>query len=147
MGYLPVKVTRSNALLLKYRISNKDHMVVCLHIILFPYECRRVRIGSSFCHFLCIIKPFYCYENSLKISITVLRDYKNMSKEEMIQEVTDINSSFVNDINTKLTDFSEKFKEFTSKYDTIFSKLHHCKSSNFHRLTMVIQLECNSVTN
>ena len=59
-----------------------------------------------------------------------------MSKEEMIQEVTDINSSFVNDINTKLTDFSEKFNEFTSKYDTIFSKLHHCKSSNFHRLTI-----------
>ena len=35
--------------------------------------------------------------------------YENMSKEELIQELTDINSSFVNDINTKLTDLSEKF--------------------------------------
>ena len=29
--------------------------------------------------------------------------YENMSKEELIQELTDINSSFVNDINAKLT--------------------------------------------
>ena len=53
----------------------------------------------------------------------------------------------INDINTKLTDFSEKFNELSSKYDTIFSKLQPCKSDNFHRLTMIMQLECNSVTN
>ena len=29
--------------------------------------------------------------------------YENMSKEELIQELTDINSSFVNDTNTKLS--------------------------------------------
>ena len=38
--------------------------------------------------------------------------YENMSKEEFIQELTDINSSFVNDINTKL---SNLFNEFVSK--------------------------------
>ena len=32
-----------------------------------------------------------------------------MSKEELIQELSDISSSFVNDINAKLTDLSEKF--------------------------------------
>ena len=53
----------------------------------------------------------------------------------------------IKDINTKLTDFSEKFNELSSKYDTIFSKLQPCKSDNFHRLTMIMQLECNSVTN
>ena len=31
------------------------------------------------------------------------RQYENMSKEELIQELTDINSSFVSDINTKLS--------------------------------------------
>ena len=31
--------------------------------------------------------------------------YENMSKEELIQELTNINSSFVNNINVKLTDF------------------------------------------
>ena len=41
--------------------------------------------------------------------------YENMSKEEFIQELTDINSSFVSDINVKLTDLSERFNEFTSK--------------------------------
>ena len=40
--------------------------------------------------------------------------YENMSKEELIQELTNINSSFVNDINAKLTDLSDRFNEFTS---------------------------------
>ena len=29
--------------------------------------------------------------------------YENLSKEELIQELSDINSSFANDINAKLT--------------------------------------------
>ena len=41
--------------------------------------------------------------------------YRNMSKEEVIQELTDLNSSFVNNINAKLTDLSDRFNEFTSK--------------------------------
>ena len=68
--------------------------------------------------------------------------YENMSKEELIQELTDINSSFVNDINTKLTDLSEKFNDFTSKYDKVYSELQQCKSFNSHLLTRIIQLEC-----
>ena len=50
-------------------------------------------------YFLYIIKPFYCYSYLLKISIMVLTrsQYENMSKEELIQELTDINSSFVNE--------------------------------------------------
>ena len=32
--------------------------------------------------------------------------YENMSKEELIQELTDINSRFFNDINAKLTGLS-----------------------------------------
>ena len=43
--------------------------------------------------------------------------YENMSKEELIQELTNINSSFVNNINAKLTDLSDRLNEFTSKYD------------------------------
>ena len=35
--------------------------------------------------------------------------YENMSKEELIQELPNINSSFVNDINAKLTDLSDRF--------------------------------------
>ena len=45
--------------------------------------------------------------------------YENMSKEEFIQELTDINSSFVNDINTKLSNLEEKFNDFLSKYDNV----------------------------
>ena len=73
--------------------------------------------------------------------------YKNMSKEELIQELTDINSSFVNDINAKLTDLSERFNNFTSKYDKVYSELQQCKSFNSDLLTKIIQLEHNAVTN
>ena len=61
--------------------------------------------------------------------------YENMSKEELIQELTNINSSFVNDINAKLTDLSDKF---TSKYDKAYSELQQCKSYNSHLLTRII---------
>ena len=70
-----------------------------------------------------------------------------MSKEELIQELTDINSSFVKNINAKLTDLSEKFNKFTSKYDKVYSELQQCKSFNSHLLTRIIQLERNAATN
>ena len=68
-----------------------------------------------------------------------------MSKEELFQELT--NSSFVNNINTKLSDLSDRFNKFTSKYDEVYFELPQCKSSNFCLLTRKIQLECNAVTN
>ena len=49
--------------------------------------------------------------------------YENMSKEELIQELTNVNSSFANDINAKLSDLSDRFNEFTSKYDKVYSEL------------------------
>ena len=73
--------------------------------------------------------------------------YENMTKEELIQELTDLNSSFVNDINAKLTDFLEKFDELTLKYDKVYSKMQQCKSCNSHLLPRIIQLERNAVAN
>ena len=73
--------------------------------------------------------------------------YENMRKEELIQELTNINSSFVNDINAKLTDLSDRFNEFTSKYDKVYSELQQCKSYSSHLLTRIIQFERNAVTN
>ena len=49
--------------------------------------------------------------------------FENMSKEELIQELTNINSSFVNNVNAKLSDFSERFNKFTSKIDA-FLKIY-----------------------
>ena len=71
--------------------------------------------------------------------------YENTSKEELIQELTDINSSFVNDINTKLSNLEETFNEFVSKYDKVNSELQQCKKINSHLLTRVVQLERNAV--
>ena len=53
--------------------------------------------------------------------------YENVSKEELIQERTDSNSSFVNDINMKLSNLEEKFNNFLSKYDNVNSELQQCK--------------------
>ena len=75
------------------------------------------------------------------------RQYENMSKEELIQELTNINSSFVNDINTKLSNLEDKFNVFLSKYDKVNSELQQCKKFNSHLLTRIIQLERNAVTN
>ena len=73
--------------------------------------------------------------------------YENMSKEELIQELTNINSSFFNDINAKLTDLSDRFNKFMSKYNKVYSELQECKSYNSHLLTRIIQLEHSAVTN
>ena len=73
--------------------------------------------------------------------------YENMSKEELIQELTNINSSFVNDINAKLTDLSEGLTSLHQSYDNVYSELQQCKSCHSHLLTRIIQLERNSVTN
>ena len=84
----------------------------------------------------------------MKTSVMILTQsqYENISKAELIQELTDIDSSFVNDINAKLTDLSEKFNEFTSQYDIVYSELQQCNSFNSHLLTRIIQLERNGVT-
>ena len=84
----------------------------------------------------------------MKTSVMILTQsqYENISKAELIQELTDIDSSFVNDINAKLTDLSEKFNEFTSQYDIVYSELQQCNSFNSHLLTRIIQLERNAVT-
>ena len=52
--------------------------------------------------------------------------FENMSKEELIQELANINSSFVNNINAKLTDLCDRFDEFTSKCDKVFPELKQC---------------------
>ena len=72
--------------------------------------------------------------------------YKNMSKEELIQELININLSFANDLNAKLTNLCDRFNEFTSKYDKVYSELQQCKSYNSHLLTRIIQLVHNAVT-
>ena len=84
----------------------------------------------------------------MKTSVMILTQsqYENISKAELIQELTDIDSSFVNDINAKLNDLSEKFNEFTSQYDIVYSELQQCNSFNSHLLTRIIQLERNAVT-
>ena len=64
----------------------------------------------------------------------------------LIQELTDINSSFVNDINVKVSDLPETFNEFTSKYDRVCFELQQCKSFNSHLLNRIILLERSVVT-
>ena len=50
--------------------------------------------------------------------VLIQSQYENISKENLIQKLTDINTSFVN-VNTKLSNLSEKFNEFSSKYNKV----------------------------
>ena len=52
--------------------------------------------------------------------ILIRKQYGNISKEKLIRVLTDINSSFVKDVNVKLTALSQLFNEFTSKNMTRF---------------------------
>ena len=79
--------------------------------------------------------------------VSARSQYENMNKEELIQELTDINASFVNDINTKLSNLKEKFNDFLSKFDKVSSELQQCEKFNSHLLTRIILLECNAVAN
>ena len=45
-----------------------------------------------------------------------------MSKEELIEELTNRNSSFVNNMNAKLSALSNRFNKFMSKYDEVYSE-------------------------
>ena len=66
--------------------------------------------------------------------------YENMSKEELTQELTDINSSLVNGINTKMSNLEERFNEFVSKYDKVNSELQQSKEFNSHLMSRIIKL-------
>ena len=66
-----------------------------------PYERRQVRTVSGFLHFQIDFQPIFTLTN-INLNMVFHRiQYENMSKEEFIQELTDINSRFVNDINTE----------------------------------------------
>ena len=73
--------------------------------------------------------------------------YYNMRKEELIQELADINSRFVADINTKLSNPSEKCNESSLEHHMFISELQQCKKFNSHLLTRITQLRHNAVTN
>ena len=57
--------------------------------------------------------------------------YENMSKAELIQELTGINPSFVNDINTKLSSVEEKFNDFLSTRVIMIRVLRKVSSKQF----------------
>ena len=61
--------------------------------------------------------------------------YKNMSKEELIQELADINSGFVNNINTKLT----CLKSLTTSHQNMIKSILSC--SNVKASTLIYSPE------
>ena len=67
--------------------------------------------------------------------VLTISQFENMSNKKLIQRLTNKKSNFVNNINAKLTDLSEKFNKFTSKYDKVYSELQQWKNFNSHLLT------------
>ena len=59
--------------------------------------------------------------------VSTRTQYENMSKEELIQELTVINSSFVNNINAKLIVLS---KDLTSLHRNMTKSILNCSNVN-----------------
>ena len=61
-----------------------------------------------------------------------------------IHELTDINLNICNNISTKLTDLSEGFNEFISKYDKVYLELHNAQALTLIYLPgLSIRVQCS----
>ena len=67
---------------------------------------------------------------------------ENMSRDELVEELLKLL-----DVSTKLSELTEKFNDFVSKHDKIYSELQISRNCNNHLLQRIIQLERNAVTN
>ena len=61
-----------------------------------------------------------------------------MSREELLK---------LSDVSSKLSELTEKFNNFVSKHDKVYSELQISRNCNNHLLQRIIQLERNAVTN
>ena len=67
---------------------------------------------------------------------------ENMSRDELIEELLKLL-----DVSSKLSELTEKFDDFVSKHDKVYSELQISRNCNNHLLQRIIQLETNAVTN
>ena len=67
---------------------------------------------------------------------------ENMSRDELVEELLKLS-----DVSTKLSELTEKFNDFVSKHDKIYSELQISRNCNNHPIQRIIQLERNAVTN
>ena len=67
---------------------------------------------------------------------------KNMSRDELVEELFKLL-----DVSAKLSELTEKFNDFVSKHDKIYSELRISRNCNNHLLQRITQLERNAVTN
>ena len=63
-----------------------------------------------------------------------------MNREELVKELLKLS-----DMSTKLSELTEKFNDFVSKHDKIYSELQISRNCNNHLLQRIIQLERNAV--
>ena len=61
---------------------------------------------------------------------------ENMSRDELVEELPKLL-----DVSTKLSELTEKFNDFVSKHDKIYSELQISRNCNNHLLQRIIQLE------
>ena len=67
---------------------------------------------------------------------------KNMSRDELVEELFKLW-----DVPSKLSELTERFNDFVSKHDKVYSELQISRNCNSHLLQRIIQLERNAVTN
>ena len=67
---------------------------------------------------------------------------KKISRDELVEELP-----ILSDVSSKLSELIEKFNDFVSKHDKVYSELQISGNCSNHLLQRIIQLEKNAVTN
>ena len=67
---------------------------------------------------------------------------ENMSRDELVEELLKLSY-----VSSKLSEPTEKFNDFVSKYEKVYSELQISRNCNNHLLQRMILLERNVVTN
>ena len=67
---------------------------------------------------------------------------KKISRDVLVEELL-----ILSDVSSKLSELIEKFNDFVSKHDKVYSELQISGNCSNHLLQRIIQLEKNAVTN
>ena len=92
--------------------------------------------------YLLLFSSFFSFSFEYIVMVFTRNQTENMSKDELVEELLKLSY-----VSSKLSEPTEKFNDFVSKYDKVYSELQISRNCNNHLLQRIILLERNVVTN
>ena len=110
------------------------------HITAWPLKSKHRLQPSPF--YLLLLSSFFSFSFKYIIIVYTRSQTENISRDELVEELLKLS-----DVSSKLSELTEKFNDFMSKHDKVYSELQISRNCNNHLLQRIIQLERNAVTN